>query len=61
MKSKTHAIEAKNASENVGTTNDRLRDLLLGALYELKSVVNNFDDVCETIGITKEERLDLDI
>lgn len=40
--------------------NERYKDLLIGALYELKSVVSDFDDVCETIGLTNEERAFLD-
>lgn len=42
-------------------TNERYEDLLIGALYELKQIVNDFDDVCDTIGITEDERMFLDI
>lgn len=40
-------------------SSERYRDLLIGALYELKCIVNDFDDVCETIGITEEELVDM--
>ena len=34
---------------------ERLRDLLVGAFDELRESTNNFPSACETIGITEEE------
>lgn len=55
------AMGRNDELRRVRISQERYKDLLIGALYELKNIVNDFDDVCETIGLTDEEREYFDI